>query len=359
MKIGILGYTNSGKTTIYNALTGSNAEVNPYPSIKSEPNISVVEVFDQRISDLSELYQPKKTVYAKIEYIDFPGLGEDAAKSGAFSASAMSEIKNTDAIAVVVRNFNDEIINESYGKPDPVSKIEEMNSELIITDLIVAENRLEKILLGYKRGIKTPEIQIEEKTLRKITESLSSDIPIRKINLEPEEEKAIRGFRFMSQKSLLVILNSDEESFGNSDEIIDRISENFDVIEFAGKFEMELTGLEEEEKEMFMEDMGIKDSAKNRLTSFSYQMLNLISFFTVGKDEVRAWTINKDENVVNAAGTIHSDLARGFIRAECYSYEDIMKYGSEKELRDRGIFRLEGKDYVVKDGDILNIRFNV
>ena len=358
MKIGLIGLQNSGKTTIFNALTNSEIEVTSYQSEKKEPNIAIINVLDERISKLSKMYNPKKTIYATIESMDFVGFAEGSAQSGAFSGNVMASIKTADALAVVTRNFDDEIVTSMNGKPDPVSEIELIESELIISDLIIAESRLERIIKMSKGGISKAD-EFEKKTLERIIPFLEEDKPLRDFELKPEEEKALRGFKFLSQKPLMAILNSDESSFNNSNEIISEIEKNYKVMEFAGKFEMELNSLDEEEVEMFMEDMGIVKSAKARLTQLTYDLLGYISFFTVGEDEVRAWTIVNGENAVNAAGTIHSDLARGFIRAECFSYDSLMEFGSEKALRDNGKFRLEGKDYKVQDGDILNIRFNV
>ncbi len=355
MKIGIIGMANSGKTTIFNALSGQEAEVTSYANTKTEPNLAVVEVADNRITQLSALYEPKKTIYANIELIDFAGLSAGSAKSGLFSPEAMTLIKNTDAMAIVLQNFTDELDERANIKADCAS----LNEELILTDLIIAEKRLEKIKLSYKRGQKTPALQIEEKAIEKIIACLEDSQAIRSLDFPVEEAKAIRGFQFLSQKPLMIIINSDEDSFGNAGELIESLAVYGKVIEFAGKFEMELSRLDAEEAQMFMEDMGINGSAKERLTLAAYELLGYISFFTVGKDEVRAWTIRKNSNAVVAAGAIHSDLARGFIRAECYGYDDIMEHGSEKILKEKGLFRLEGKTYLVQDGDILSIRFNV
>jgi GTP-binding protein YchF len=358
MKIGIIGAQNSGKTTIFNALTGLNAETASFSMGKIEPNYGIVEVLDERITKLSDMYQPKKTIYATIEYIDFAGL---TAKTGqdAFSGEAMGMVKNTDALALVVRNFQDDIVSETLGEPVPTLEIENINAEMIISDLMIAEKRLERIELSKKRGIKDSALLIEEKAVHKILEHLNQEKPIRTLELASEEEKAIRGFQFISQKPLMIILNSDENNFGTNDELLKSIREKYFTIEFAGHFEMELSRMDEGEAMEFMQDLNLAESARLRLTKASYELLGLISFFTVGKDEVRAWTIRKGENAVEAAGKIHSDLARGFIRAECFSYDALMQYGSEKGLRDKGLFRLEGKQYLVQDGDILNIRFSV
>lgn len=359
MRIGLIGLPKSGKTTIFNALTGMNIEVSTYGQGESEPNQSIINVIDERINKLSEMYKPKKTIYATIEYVDFAGVNKSDKKQELMSGQGMVLLKNTDALALVVRTFSDQVLDEMFGNADPISEIDTIEAEMIISDLIIAEKRLEKIALSYKRGIKTPALQIEEKAIISVLEHLNAEKPLRTLELPEEEEKSIRGFQFVSQKPLLVILNTDETNYHHNQETLEQLEGKYPLLEFAGKFESELNGLDEEEKEIFMEDMGIENSARNTLTKFSYDILGYLSYFTVGSDEVRAWTIEKGSNAVEAAGKIHSDLARGFIRAECFNYDDLISLGSEKALRDKGLFKLEGKTYVVKDGDILNIRFNV
>lgn len=355
MKIGLIGLPNSGKTTIFNALTKSKAEVTEYASKKMEPNIAVVDVIDERVNHLSAIYKPKKTVYANIEFIDFVLPAKESEKSDIFSSSSMAMVKNTDALALVIRNFQDNLM----GAPDPLNDINQINDELMLSDLIIAENRLERIELSYKRGQKTNELQLEEKIIRKIHDQLNNNKPIRDMEFTSYEEKAMRGFQFLTKKSIMVILNSAEDNFRKNEDLLKEINKNYKCIEFTGNFEMELSQLDDDEAKIFMEDMGIHESARNRLTKFAYDIVGYISFFTVGPDEVRAWNIHKGETAVEAAGTIHTDLSRGFIRAECFSYENLKELGSEKAVREKGLFRLEGKDYIVQDGDILNIRFNI
>jgi GTP-binding protein YchF len=356
MKIGLIGLPNSGKTTIFNALTESEAEVTAYAGVKAEPNIAVVEVRDERVVSLSDMYCPRKTTFATIEIVDFAGFSSGSAGGNDFSSRHMALIKNLDAIALVIRNFHDDL----RGDPDPMRDIETIETELILSDLIVTENRLERIEWSYKRGKKTNELRLEEEVLRKIHDRLSNGDPVRGMELNMDEQKAISGFRFATQKPLLVILNSSEVNFGRNDAVIEKLETQYRVIEFAGMFEMELSRLsDEEEAQLFMEDMGITESAGNRLTWYAYEILGYISFLTVGTDEVRAWTIHRGDTAVEAARVIHSDLARGFIRAECFSYNDLIELGSEKAIRDKGRFRLEGKEYIVTDGDILSIRSGI
>jgi GTP-binding protein YchF len=354
MKIGLLGLPRSGKTTVFNALTKAEAPV-AHSNGKAEPNLAVIRVLDERVDRLSEIYDPRKTVYATVEFVDFVGLAESADRKDTFSSAAMAMIKNMDALALVVRNFSDDLL----GDPTPMEDVRKLNDELTLSDLIVVENRLERIETGYRRGQTTDGLVREEKTLRRILDHLNLNQPIRDMELSAEEGKAVRGFQFLTKKPLMVILNSDESNFGKNGSLMGEIEKTQRAIEFAGKFEMELSRLDDEEAALFMEDMGIAESAYRRLTNLAYEILGYISFFTVGSDEVRAWNVRRGDTALDAAATIHSDLARGFIRAECFSYEACLQYGSEKSIREKGLFRLEGKDYRVKDGDILNIRFNV
>ncbi|MFC1580843.1 redox-regulated ATPase YchF [Thermodesulfobacteriota bacterium] len=356
MNIGLIGLPNSGKTTIFNALTRSQAQVTGYANTKMEPNIAILEVADDRVKNLSDMYQPQKTTYASIELMDFVGMTQGSAREGLFSSKSMGLIKNTDALAIVVGNFQEDLVES----PAPHRDIEKIDDELLISDLIIAENRLERIEKAYRRGKKTNLLELEEKLLLRIIEHLNSSQPIRKMELEGESEKMIRGFQFLTQKPVMVILNSDEGLFGKNQDLVKRIGERYRVIEFAGKFEMELSQLNDpEDMELFMADMGIQESARDRLCYAAYELLGYISFFTVGSDEVRAWSIHQGETALDAAGTIHSDLARGFIRAECITYDDLLDCGSEKGVGEKGLLRLEGKKYIVQDGNILNIRFNV
>jgi GTP-binding protein YchF len=355
MKIGLIGLPNSGKTAIFNALTKMDAHVSAYSDEKAEPNVAVVAVDDERLICLTDMYKPKKTTCATIEMIDFPGMKEGSANNGFFTGNSMGWIKSADALALVVRNFHDGLT----GSPTPLHDMNEINTELILADLILVENRLEKIEWFKKRGKSTNSLELEERVLRRAAERLNNNCPVRGIAFTDDEEKLIRGFQFLTRKPLLVILNSDEEIFGRNKDLIEEIESRYNVIEFAGRFEMELSRLDDEEREAFLEDMGIEKSARERLTQFVYQTLGYLSFFTVGEDEVRAWGLHGGDTAVNAAGAIHTDLARGFIRAECFTYDALMKCGSEKKVRENGCFRLEGKDYIVRDGDILSIRFNL
>jgi ribosome-binding ATPase len=356
MKIGLFGLPKSGKTTLFNALTKSQAQIAAYSQFKMEPNIAIVKVADPRVTKLSGMFQPKKTTHATVEFVDFAGIAEGAIKQESFPPELMKQIRNMDALAVVVRGFPDELETE----PDPMKDLRAIDEEFLLTDLMIVEKRLERIEASMKRGQKTDALVLEEKTLRKILDSLNQSLPVRGLSFDDKEENVIRGFQFLTKKPVIAILNSDESSFGKSPELIKELKSVHTAVEFAGNFEMELSRLSDEnEVKAFMEDMGIRESACDLLTAVAYEALGLISFFTVGPDEVRAWTIRNGSTTVEAASAIHTDLARGFIAAECYAYDELIEFGSEKAIKDKGKFRLEGKEYIVKDGDILSIRFNV
>jgi len=362
MNIGIIGLPKSGKTTIFNALTGQEAEVAEYASSKVEPNVAVVDVGDTRVDRLSEMYQPKKTIFATTEFLDFVGggaSGKSAAEEGIFSGEGISLIKNSDALLLVLRNFANSTLEQAHGAVDPTRDLENLESELILADQVIAERRVERLEGDHKRGKKTPQSQAELKLMQRVVAKLEEGGGVRELEFTADDATLLKGFRFLTAKPALIVLNSDESSYGKNASVVQQLEQRYPVIEFAGNFEMELSRLEPEEAEAFMADMGITESARTRLTSFAYKLLGYISFFTVGEDEVRAWTIRDGENAQQAAGTIHTDLAKGFIRAECFGYEDLIEAGSEKAVKSKGHFRLEGKEYRVKDGDILNIRFNV
>jgi GTP-binding protein YchF len=356
MKIGLVGLPNSGKTTIFNALTRSEAEVGTYADSNAEPNVAVVEVGDERITRLTQLYHPKKTAYATMEIVDFAGLTKGSARKDDFFSTQMNLVRNLDAIALVVRNFSD----DSMDDPEPLADIEIIDTEFSLSDMIITEKRLERIAWSARRGKMNNVMQLEEKVLEKILGELNRGQHVRDLALNPNEQKLISGFQFLTHKPFFVILNSAEKNFDRNPELLAEIEAKYQVIEFAGQFEMELAAFNDsEEAGLFMAEMGIVESARDRMTRFAYEILGHISFITVGTDEVRAWTLRTGDTALDAAAAIHSDLCRGFIRAECFSYDDLMACGSEKGIRDKGCFRLEGKNYKVKDGDILNIRFNI
>ncbi|MGA2531495.1 MAG: DUF933 domain-containing protein [Candidatus Aminicenantales bacterium] len=355
MKIGFIGLPKSGKTTLFNALTGSSAAVSAYSAGRVGPNLAAVKVGDERVTELSAIYRPKRIVYPTIDIVDFSGVSEGDARSDAFSGEMMKAVRTCDALAIVLREFGTDL----QGEPSPLADLRKIEEELLVADLIIAEKRLERIESGLKKGQATPALRAEEKVVRRVVEALNAGQAVRDLDLDPDAETLIRGFQFLTNKQAVVILNSHEALYGRSGAVIGELSARYGTIEFAGEFEMELSKLDEESARAFMEDMGIRESARDRLTALAYGALGYISFFTVGDDEVRAWNVRRNATAVEAAAAIHSDLARGFIAAECFAYEDLMAWGSEKAVKEKGKFLLAGKDYNVKDGDILSIRFNI
>lgn len=354
MKIGLFGLPKSGKTTLFNALTGSDIPITAY-SRKVEPNISIVKVLDPRIDHLTSIYSPKKTTYAAIEIVDVAGIAGDALRQESFSGDLMRIIRNVDALAIVLRGFE----NDLDGEPSVENDLKNIEEELLLSDLIVLEKRLEKIIEGNKKGKKTDQTVAEEELLQRLIERLNDNQSLREMEFSTTELQIVRGFQLFTMKPALVIINTDEEHYGKNNTVVEAISRRLRAVEFAGNFEMELSRLNEDEARLFMDDMNITESARSRLSTLAYEILGYISFFTVGPDEVRAWNIKRGSTAVIAAGTIHSDLARGFIAAECFTYNDLKELGSEKVIREQGRFHLVGKEYTVVDGDILNIRFNV
>jgi ribosome-binding ATPase len=353
MKLGLIGLASSGKTVIFNALTGREEATDAFHA--NEPNIAIVEVFDARINFLSEKYQPKKSLYATIELIDFVWK-EDEDKRGQLD---LTQMKLLDSLAIVLRNFNDPLTDETLVKPQPIKDLKHIETELLISDLLITEKRLEKLVLNSKRGVKSAESLLEEKVLEKIIDFLHQGKPVREMDLSGTEEKIIRGFQLLTNKPILLIVNSDDRNFGKNNDMLESLRQDgYEVEEIAGLYEMELKNLDKEDRAVFMRELGIESEVKDRIISAAYRVLGYISFFTVGPDEVRAWTITSGENAQKAAGKIHSDLEKGFIRAECFTYDDFVEFGSEKVLKEKGKIRLEGKTYQVKDGDILFIRFS-
>ncbi|MBI5640627.1 MAG: redox-regulated ATPase YchF [Nitrospirae bacterium] len=361
MKIAITGLANSGKTTIFNALTGLNLETTIYATVASEPHMGVVKVPDSRIDRLVEIYKPKKTTYATVEYIDYIGLTKGDVEQ---NRKVFDLIKDADAIVQVVRGFEEESIAHPLGKVDPKRDIGTLELELIFGDLELVEKRLERMEQGAKRGKKPDEA--EKKLLLKCKEVLEAEKPLRDVVFSDEEQKAMSHLQFMSIKPEVIVLNISEQDM-NAEKTAALVSEieglfsggQVKVLSLCGKIEMEIAQLSPDEAEVFLDDLKIKEPALNRLIRVSYDLLGLISFLTSGEDEVRAWTIKKGMSAQKAAGRIHSDIERGFIRAEVVSFDDFMAQGSMAGAREKGLLRLEGKTYEVKDGDIINFRFNV
>ncbi|MBE0599337.1 MAG: redox-regulated ATPase YchF [Desulfuromonadales bacterium] len=361
MKSAIIGLANAGRTTIFNALTQLNLEVTPYASVATEPHIGMVKVPDPRINRLVELFRPKKTTFATVEYIDFIGLTKGDLEQ---NRKVSDLIKDADAIVHVVRSFEDEGVPHPLGSVDPRRDAETVEMEMIFGDLELVEKRLTRMEEGAKRGRKPDEV--ERGLLLKCREALEEERALRDVDFTEDEQKAMRSLQFMSIKPQLVVLNIAEKELGSEKSRLqtEAIRSFFTgrqvrVISLCGQIEMEIAQLPPEEAKAFLDDLGIEEPARDRLIQLSYDFLGLISFLTTGEDEVRAWTIRKGTEAQKAAGKIHSDIERGFIRAEVVAYDDFIANGSMAAAREKGAVRLEGKTYEVKDGDIINFRFNV
>ena len=346
MKIGLIGRRGSGKTTIFNMLTGLEVQVGGYAgSDKAEVHLGVIKVPDGRIDRLAQIFQPKKTTYAEIRFTDFPPNPEkDNLKSG---SDLLSQMREVEAIALVLRDFDPQV--------DPLKELDDLLTEMIFADLVVVESRLAKLKKEKGREQEIP-------LLERCQKALENEESLRALVLTPDEENLISGFGFLSRKPLLALFNTSDERAGQAlspacEEELRR--RGIQGLALAGKVEMEIAQLNEADREAFLKEIGIQEPARARFIRVSYQLLDLISFLTTGKDEVRAWTVKRGTTAKKAAGKIHSDIERGFIRAEVVTYEDFIALGSEAKCREAGKLRLEGKDYVLLDGDIIHFRFNV
>jgi len=358
MKIGIVGLANSGKTTIFNALTGLNIPTTIYTTTKTEPHMGIVKVPDERVERLSEIFHPKKGIFATVQYVDYLGITKGDMEQ---NRKVLDMIKDVDAILHVVRAFEDESVVHPLGKVDPLRDAETLELELILSDLDLVEKRLIRMEEARKRGKKIDES--EKVVLLKCKEALEDEKPLRDVSFTESELLALRHLQLISIRPEVILLNLHENDLPKErhSNLIKDFRERFNlpVIALSGKIEMEIAQLDATEAEEFLKGYGLEEPAMHRLIRLCYEHLGLISFLTVGKNEVRAWTIRKGTTAHKAAGKIHSDLERGFIRAEVISYNDFIEAGSMAEARERGLLRLEGKDYIVQDGDIINFRFNV
>jgi len=357
MKIGILGMPLTGKTTLFNLLTGQNKEVSTFSS-KGTKNIGIATVYDQRVDFLSSLFKPKKTTYATIEFIDIGGISPELPTKE--KVEIFSLIQYAEALLFVIRLFEDPAV---AGEKDPIVQVENLRHELLLRDLEVVENRLERLKKSKKKL--TREELVEMEILEKCDQGLSDDQFLSNLEFSEDEIKKISGFSFYTPKPIIIALNLDEEQFRTKSypqkEKLDQVIRNGNMasLSICGKMEMEISELEPDERQLFLEDLGLKESGIERLCRISYEHLGLISFFTVVKDEVRAWTIKKGTHAVKAAGKVHSDIERGFIRAEIARYQDLVTLGSMHAIKEKGLLKIEGKDAIIEDGDIINFRFNV
>jgi len=362
---GIVGLPNVGKSTLFNAITKSKALAANYPFATIDPNVGVVEVPDERIEKLVEMYQPKKTIYTTFEFTDVAGLVRGASQGEGLGNQFLSHIRSVDAICQVVRCFEDDNVIHVEGSVDPLRDIETIKIELILADIDVIEKRLPKI--KKRAETKADKEAVEEfAILSKLNDALMNSTPIRALPLDDEEQKIIKNFSFLTAKPMLYVCNvsDDELADYSSNEFVKKVkelakAENSRTCVISAKIEQELSELDDEERDMFLSELGVKESGLIDLIKQSYDMLGLQTFFTAGEKEVRAWTFKKGSKAPECAGIIHTDFEKGFIRAETIFFDDLMMAGSETKAKELGKFRLEGKDYIAKDGDIFHFRFNL
>jgi hypothetical protein len=373
VKLIITGFSNSGKTTVFNALTGLALETTAYPtsiSAEVEPRIGMVKIPDARVDKLSSIYDPKKITFATVEYMDYLGITTAAAGGDIKQNSKIFNLtKDTDAIVHVVRAFQDESILHPLGSVNPLRDVMSFEAELILGDLEFVEKRLSTIEAQSKKG--KDQNEADRKLLLKCRKALEDETSLIDIEFNDEEKRLLLPYQFLTTLPEIIVLNIDEKDIDSEtvkkyqEEIANYFQDKAkgivpSLIILCGKIEMEIAQLPEDEANVFLDDLGIKEPAMRKLCHVSYDALNLISFLTIGTDEVRAWTIKKGTSAQQAAGKIHSDIERGFIRAETVSYDDFISCGEEMvKVKEKGLARLEGKTYAVKDGDIINFKFNV
>ena len=364
LKAGIVGLPNVGKSTLFNAITKQNILAANYPFATIEPNVGTVIVPDARVDYLTSLYNPKRSIPTTFEFTDIAGLVKGASSGEGLGNKFLSHIREVDAIVEVVRCFIDPNITHVTGKVDPVSDIEIINIELVLADLEVVNNRIGKV--EKKAGsTKDKLLMAEVEVLNKCKNNLEANIPLRRISFSEDELKLLKNFNFLTIKPIIYVANVSEDDIAVGDNKYSLAvkgyaeAEGSGVIVMCTKLEADLAGLEDEERIEFLESVGIKNSGLDKLIFASYNLLDLKTFFTVGTDEVRAWTFRSGSKAPVCAGIIHSDFERGFIRAEVMSYDDLVEYGTELKVKEAGKLRIEGKDYVMQDGDICYFRFNV
>ncbi len=358
MKIGLFGFPQVGKTTLFNLLTGAHVETSRFAAGRSDPNLGIARVPDARLSRLSGMFSPKKTTPASFDYVDIVGLQKGDAR-GSLSLAAL---KPMDALAHVTRAFADDAVPHTEGSLDPARDFETMEMELILADLDAAQRRVERLKSSIPKTNR-PEEKKELAVLEKLIVTLEAGTPLRGLEMSAEEEKLLRGFAFYSAKPLLVVVNLGEDRTADVEDAAARSGlreaatrPGIKVVGVSAKIEEEMAGLAPDEAAAFREDLGIPEPALDRIIRSSFDLLGLISFYTVGDDECRAWPIRRGTPAARAAGTIHSDLEKGFIRAEVVTYDELVACGSLHAAKEKGVLRLEGKEYVVADGDIMHIR---
>ena len=361
---GIVGLPNVGKSTLFNAITQAGAEAANYPFATIDPNVGIVEVPDERLDKLTELVKPKKTVPTTFEFTDIAGIVKGASKGEGLGNQFLSHIRQVDAICQVVRCFVDENITHVSGKVDPIDDIEVINLELILADLESVTKRFQRVEKLARQ--KDKDAVQEYEILEKIKTGLEEEKPVRALEFTDEQQKIVKGLHLLTSKPTLYVANvaEDEVADPDSNENVQKVrdyaaKEGAEVIVVCARVEEEISELDEDEKAMFLEDLGITESGLDKLIKASYHLLGLATYFTAGEQEVRAWTFRKGIKAPQAAGIIHTDFERGFIRAETVSYEDLLDAGTMGKARENGKVRLEGKEYIVQDGDVIHFRFNV
>lgn len=355
MRLGIIGLPQSGKTTLFNALTRGTQPTGATGRI--EVHTAVVDVPDPRVDRLTDMFKPKKKIYTKVTYSDIAGLDGSASKAG-ISGTLLNQLSQMDGFIEVVRCFEDENLPHPSGSIDPLRDILAMDSEFVLNDLIAIERKLERLVEERKKGAGRDKAVIEREIelFTRLQAALNEETPLRDVEIGAEEEKMMAGFGFLSRKPLLVVLNLAE---GQRAPEIAYAHKHTQLVALQGRLEMDIAQLSPEEAELFLQEYGIEEPSLNKMIRLSYDLLGLQSFFTAGEDECRAWTVRRGALAPEAAGVIHTDLQKGFIRAEVVAYDDLMTLGSMAAAKSHGKLRLEGKEYPVKDGDILNIRFNI
>lgn len=362
LKCGIVGLPNVGKSTLFNALSNAGAEAANFPFCTIDPNIGLVTVPDSRINKLSDLVEPKQTLPATIEFVDIAGLVKGASEGKGKGNAFLSHIREVDLVVHVVRCFDDNDVIHVEGSVNPGRDIDIIEDELILKDLESVEKRYENLKKQARSGDK--KIATEYEVVERLKEHLEEGNTARTFEAEDDERRAYKDLFLLSGKPVLYACNVSEEDVNSGNSYVDEVKEiaarhNDEVVTFCAKIEAEIAELDEDEKEMFLEELGLESAGLDRLIRGAYSNLGLITYFTAGPKEVRAWTIRKGTKAPQAAGVIHTDFERGFIRAETIAYDDYISLGSEKAARDAGKMRQEGKDYIVKDGDVMLFRFNV